>query len=91
MHSRPLDTGFWTRLLGLFSYSARAMALVWQTSKALTFLLAGLTVVAGLLPGSIAWVGKQLIDAVVAADAGLALRWLGVEASRCFAPNSAIA
>ena len=79
------DAGFLTRSLGVFKYTGRAVELVWATSKPLTFIIAGLTLVAGLLPGGIAWVGKQLIDAVVAgADTGLgpnaALTWLGIEA-----------
>ncbi len=72
------------RSLGVFRYSGRALELVWGTSKALTFIMAGLTLIAGLLPGGIAWVGKQLIDAVVAGqisgDSAEALRWLGIEA-----------
>jgi ATP-binding cassette subfamily B protein len=72
------------RTAGVFAYTVRAAGLVWATSRPLTFALAGLTLVAGLLPGGIAWTGKQLIDAVVAGAAGtapssLALRWLGLE------------
>ena len=74
------DTGFWSRLGGIFVYSARAVQLVWQTSKRLTFLLAGFTIFAGLLPASIAWVGKKLIDAVVASESSIALDWLMLEA-----------
>ena len=79
------DAGYLTRTLGVFKYTGRAVELVWATSKPLTFVIAGLTLIAGLLPGGIAWVGKQLIDAVVAgAEAGVgpddALMWLGIEA-----------
>ena len=46
--------------------------------------MAGLTLIAGLLPAGIAWVGKQLIDSVVAGMTsgvnGDALMWLGIEA-----------
>src|SRR5690606_11737391 len=52
---------------GVFQYSRRALALVWTTSRALTIVLVVLAVVAGALPGAIAWVGRWLIDAVVAA------------------------
>lgn len=48
----------------------RALGLVWQTSRGLTMALAGLTLLAGLLPAAIAWTGAQLVDAVVAASAG---------------------
>jgi ATP-binding cassette subfamily B protein len=72
--------------LGVFRYSKRALALVWSTSKPLTLGLAALSVVGGLLPGAIAWVGKQLIDAIViAAQSGVAgdrthaMEWVAVE------------
>lgn len=64
----PSEDGaaFWSRVVGVFGYTSRAAELVWQTSRPLTFALAGLTLVAGLLPAGIAWTGKQLVDAVVA-------------------------
>ncbi|MCB1643554.1 MAG: ABC transporter ATP-binding protein, partial [Xanthomonadales bacterium] len=46
----------------------RAIGLVLQTSRPLTLLLGALTVLAGLLPAGIAWVGAQLVDAVVLAS-----------------------
>ena len=55
--------------LGVFRYSRRALELVWTTSRPLTIALAALTLVAGLLPAAIAWVGAQIVDAVVAAAA----------------------
>ena len=51
----------------LLTYGRRALALVWATSRLLTFVLAALTLVAGLLPAAIAWVGKELVDSVVRA------------------------
>ena len=54
--------------LGVFRYSGRALELVWSTSHALTVALAALTLVAGLLPAGIAWVGAHIVDAVVAAS-----------------------
>ena len=76
--------------LGVFRYSSRAVELVWTTSKLLTVLLAALTLVAGLMPAAAAWVGQQIVDAVVAAagavEAGgepvftLALTWVALEA-----------
>jgi ATP-binding cassette subfamily B protein len=56
-------------LKGLWSYSRRAIELVWTTHKGLTLGLGGLTVCAGLLPAAIAYVGKLIVDAVVAAIA----------------------
>ncbi|MBW4561885.1 MAG: ABC transporter ATP-binding protein/permease [Mojavia pulchra JT2-VF2] len=57
--------------LAVFRYSGRAISLVWTTSRALTIILATLTLVAGLLPAAIAYIGKLIVDAVVlSAQAG---------------------
>jgi ATP-binding cassette subfamily B protein len=56
---------------GVLRYSGRAVALVWSTSRLLTLLLSGFTLAAGLLPAAAAWVGKLVVDAVVA-QAGIA-------------------
>ncbi len=56
-----------TAFLGVFRYSRRALALVWQTSRALTLGLAIATLVAGVLPAVAAWLGQLIVDAVVAA------------------------
>ena len=50
---------------GVFRYSRRAMELVWSTSRGLTLALAVLTVIAGVLPASVAYVGSLIVDAVV--------------------------
>ena len=52
---------------GVFRYSRRAMQLVWSTNRALTVAIGTLTLLAGILPAGIAWVGAQIVDAVVAA------------------------
>jgi len=52
---------------GVFRYSRRALELVWTTSRALTVALGLLTLVAGILPAGVAWVGALIVDAVVAA------------------------
>ncbi|HWJ04630.1 MAG TPA: ABC transporter ATP-binding protein [Steroidobacteraceae bacterium] len=63
------------RLAGLkglgdvFRYTRHALDLVWSTSRRLTIALALLTLVAGVLPAAIAYVGAQIVDAVVAAIA----------------------
>src|SRR3546814_5040096 len=54
--------------LGVFRYSRRAVELVWSTSRGLTVALCLLTLVAGLLPAGVAWIGALIIDAVVAAS-----------------------
>ena len=52
------------------------MGLVWTTSRTLTVVLAVLTLVAGLLPAAIAYLGKLIVDSVVFASGS------GVEAHR---------
>ena len=49
----------------MFRYIRRAIALVWATNRALTIGLALGSLIAGMLPGGIAYVGKRLIDAIV--------------------------
>ena len=73
--------------LSVFRYSARALGLVWTTSHTLTVVLAILTLVAGLLPGAVAYVGKLIVDTVVLASQAsvephrwTALRYVGLEA-----------
>lgn len=73
--------------LSLFQYSRRAVALVWETSRNLTIILASLTLVAGLLPAASAYAGKLIIDGVVLAtqsgmmnDLWRTLGYLGLEA-----------
>jgi ATP-binding cassette, subfamily B, bacterial len=52
---------------GVFRYSRRAVQLVWDTNRALLLAMAVLTLAAGLLPAGVAWIGAQIVDAVVAA------------------------
>jgi len=52
------------------------LGLVWTTSRTLTVVLAVLTLVAGLLPAAIAYLGKLIVDSVVFASGS------GVEAHR---------
>ncbi|MBD2501737.1 ABC transporter ATP-binding protein [Anabaena azotica] len=58
--------------LAVFRYSGRAINLVWTTSRTMTIILATLTLVAGLLPAAIAYIGKLIVDAVVASSQGKA-------------------
>jgi ABC-type multidrug transport system fused ATPase/permease subunit len=73
--------------LSIFQYCGRAVRLVWTTDRPLTLVLAGLTLIVGLLPAAIAYVGKLIVDAVVIAarsgsvsDQWTALGYLGLEA-----------
>ena len=52
---------------GVFRYSRRAIELVWRTNRALTVSLACLTLIAGVLPAAVAYIGSLIVDAVVAA------------------------
>jgi len=68
MNDQPGDSvGFVKRALGVFGYSRRALDLVWTTSRQLTITLALLTLVAGVLPAVIAYVGQLIVDGVVEA------------------------
>ena len=63
------DPGFISRASGVFGYSRRALELVWTTSPRLTLTLACLTLVAGILPAAIAYIGQLIVDSVVVAMA----------------------
>jgi ATP-binding cassette subfamily B protein len=58
------------RLRGSFSQTGRTMGMVWRSSPGGTVALAVLTVVSALLGPSIAYTGKLIVDAVVAARGG---------------------
>lgn len=81
VHAKPAPTdgdGLSVRgFFGVFRYSRRAIELVWTTSQGLTLALALLTVIAGVVPASVAFVGSQIVDSVVAA-----IRNGGTDASR---------
>ncbi|MEM9487863.1 MAG: ABC transporter ATP-binding protein, partial [Myxococcota bacterium] len=72
---------------GVFRYSGRALSLVWTTSALLTIVLVVVSVVAGVLPAAIAYVGKLIVDGVllaaesqVVADREQAMTWVFLEA-----------
>jgi len=71
-HHDPVSTSdngdFSRSFLGVFRFSRRALELVWSTSRPLTLWLGLLTLVGGLLPAAIAFVGALIVDAVVAAS-----------------------
>lgn len=73
--------------LGMYRYGRQAIRLVWETDWRLTLGLGLLTLLAGLLPAAVAYVGKLIVDGVVqAAQSGLAadrqavFAYLGLEA-----------
>ncbi|MEM0979003.1 MAG: ABC transporter ATP-binding protein [Cyanobacteria bacterium P01_H01_bin.58] len=73
--------------LNIYRYCGQAIQLVWATDWRLTIALAVLTLVAGLLPGAVAYFGKLIVDSVVSAsqsgaiaDRNLAFTYLAIEA-----------
>src|SRR5688572_28668924 len=75
----PPEPPLAVRLRGAFRHVPRTVALVWRSSPLGTLALGLLTIVASGLPLGIAWVGKLLLDAVVARNTDLTLRWVLVE------------
>jgi len=74
------------QVLGVFRQLRHGIALVWTTSRGLSVVLGVLSLVAGVLPAGIAWVGKLIVDAVVRAvqngspdDQSAALTWVAME------------
>ena len=67
MAEQAAGTAGFAQYLGFWRYSRRALALVWSTHRTLTVTLGVLTLVAGLLPAGVAYFGKLIVDAVVAA------------------------
>ncbi|HYX73192.1 MAG TPA: ABC transporter ATP-binding protein [Steroidobacteraceae bacterium] len=64
----PAPEGLTLRgFFGVFRYSRRALELVWSTNRTLTVALALLTLLAGILPATVAYVGALIVDAVLAA------------------------
>jgi ATP-binding cassette subfamily B protein len=60
-------------------HTRATLALVWSASPRMTLALGLLTVVSAVLPLGIAYVGKEIIDAVVARDGRLTLEWVLAE------------
>jgi ATP-binding cassette subfamily B protein len=56
----------WQKIRTSFTHTPQALRLVWQTNPAATVGLAFLTLAGALLPATQAWVGKLIVDGVVA-------------------------
>ncbi|HEY8926850.1 MAG TPA: ABC transporter ATP-binding protein [Polyangia bacterium] len=67
--ARPGEVPLRARLKGSFKYSGRAFELVWSSAPRGVVALIVLTLGAAALPPFVAWVGKLIIDAVMAARA----------------------
>jgi ATP-binding cassette subfamily B protein len=55
--------------LGVFRYSRRAVELVWSTHRGLTVALAVLSLIGGVTPAGVAFLGQLIVDSVVSAIA----------------------
>ncbi len=87
----PGSGGGLRAFLGAFRFTRRALELVWTTSPSLAVALGLLTIAGGLLPAGVAWVGAQIVDAVVAASGAYqngadpairtVLKWVALEAA----------
>jgi ATP-binding cassette subfamily B protein len=72
----PIDGGGLRARLGR---GATAVRMAWRSSPATASLWIGVLAVAAATPIAMAWVGKAIVDAVVAADVELALTWVLIE------------
>jgi len=63
----------------LWSYALRTLRLVAASSPALMALLVGFTLLGAFAPILVAYAGKHIIDAVVAADSALTEQWVLLE------------
>jgi ATP-binding cassette subfamily B protein len=82
--------GFTARVKASASHSSRALGLVWRSAPAGVVALAVFTIAAAALPPLVAYVGKLIVDAVLAAHAaapgaareaatGRAVKWVLIE------------
>jgi ATP-binding cassette subfamily B protein len=65
----------WARL----ARGARAVRMAWTAAPTTAALWIALLLISALLPIFVAWVGKAIVDAIVAHDSSLALSWVLVE------------
>ncbi|MEL6301400.1 MAG: ABC transporter ATP-binding protein [Pseudomonadota bacterium] len=80
--------------LGVFAFSRKAIELVWTTSRPLTLVFGTLTLITGLLPAVMAFVGQLIVDAVVLAietggEPTQALQWVALEGALFLAISGA--
>ena len=75
-----LTTKLVQSLRASFQYSLPSLKLAWRSSKKLCLAVALLTVITSALPLLIAYIGKIIIDAIVANAVSVSLVWVGIEA-----------
>ena len=79
MSSETPQTGDGGGLRGRLARGARALGMAWRSAPATAALWVLALALAALAPIAIAWVGKSIVDAVVARDPARALTWVLVE------------
>jgi ATP-binding cassette subfamily B protein len=67
------------RLAESTRYALKTAALVYRASPRLSFVYVAFVLLGSGLPLGVAWIGKRLVDAVVAKNEALAMRWVLVE------------
>lgn len=67
------------RLRESFAYTPRTIRLVWRSSKLAGVALGALTLIAAGLPLAVAYVGKAIMDSVVAGSRDATIRWVLIE------------
>jgi len=77
--SPPPPIGLFARLKASAAQSRQTLGLVWRSSPLGTLGLGGLTLLAASLPPLVAYVGKMIVDAVVARDRARAVNLVVVE------------
>ncbi len=78
-NSNSEHTLSFNRIRRSFTYTPQTFGLAWKASPRLFACLGGFTLVSALLPLLVAYLGKLIIDAVVAEQSQLTLRWVLVE------------
>src|SRR5579859_4222328 len=78
-HPLPPERAPRPSLGSVLGYTRETLRLVWRSSSAFTIALGGLTLAAALLPLAVAYVGKRIVDAVVARSVHDAVRWVVLE------------
>ena len=71
--------GLFTQFGESLQHTRMTLQLVWRSSPTMTVALAALTLVGALVPLGVAYVGKRIVDAVVAHSRQGTLRWVLVE------------
>lgn len=70
---------FFRRVRNSFSQTPRTIGLVWRSAPEMSIVLAGMTAISAVTPIGIAWVGKAIVDAVVAKNSDRAVELVAVE------------